>query len=128
MQVLTRRDHLPRQFRWKEVVISTLARDHRALTGMVDPHRHRTGKVGIGMNEVRSEFLGAEVFLGQLSKTIPPDLTDKHRLKATTPRPHRDVGSASAGSEHDLSEGITARQKFGVGPDQHVPSEIAKHQ
>jgi hypothetical protein len=41
----------------EEVEVGAVARHHRALAGVVDEHRHRTGEVGIGLHEVGIDLL-----------------------------------------------------------------------
>ena len=120
-------DHLARQLAGEQPEVGTVARHHRALTGVIDEHRDRAGEVGIRLDEVARHVLDGEVLASELPHPVAADLADEVRLQPAARRPHGDVGGTPAGHQDHLAERVTTALQLGVGSDQHVPGEVADH-
>lgn len=82
--------------------------------------------MGLGLDQVRRHSFALQVLESQLPETIATDLADEASGESGATGPHRDVGGASAGSQHHFTERVPAAQQFGVGADQDVPGEITE--
>ena len=83
--------------------------------------------MGLGLDEMRHHPFAFEIFLCQLPEAVTTDLSDEPRGCSASTGPHGHVGRAASGRQHHLAERVTSTQKFAVGPDENVPSEVAQH-
>jgi drug/metabolite transporter (DMT)-like permease len=83
--------------------------------------------MGLGFDEVSHHPFTLEIFLGELSETIAPDLADEARRRSASAGPDGDVGRTSSRCQHHLAEGVATSQQFAVGANEHVPGKVSEN-
>src|SRR5690606_3714140 len=108
VEVIGAAQHRDRQLRRPQVVVCALARNHRPLTVMIDPHSYRTSQVGVRYQPVSLDTLGFQLFTRQDPEAVVADLANEAGRLAAALRPYSGVSRAATRRQLHLTEDVAA--------------------
>jgi hypothetical protein len=112
------------EFLWKQEEVGTATRHHASFTGLIHEHRHASGEMCIGLDEVVHNTLSFEILARKIAEAIATYLAYEVGVKAATTCPHRNVGGTPTRVKEHFAERVTTLQHLIIGTNQHVPCEV----